>query len=103
MVSSEKSSPAGVRSGAGKRKVASIGVAVSNWVTYHGFALNVNTEMSYFHLIRPCGLDPDTMTSMEELTGKELEMGSVKREVVRSFSSVFKADLVDVAPLRSST
>jgi lipoate-protein ligase B len=88
----------------GEKKLASIGVAVTNWVTYHGFALNVNTEMSYFHLIRPCGLDPDTMTSMEELTGKELEMGSVKREVARSFSGVFGADLVEgVPPLRAST
>ena len=40
------------------RKLASIGIAVTNWVTYHGFALNVNTDLSYFHLIKPCGLDP---------------------------------------------
>jgi len=63
----------------------------------------VNTEMSYFHLIKPCGLDPDTMTSMEKLTGRKLEMGSVKREVVRSFSGVFKVDLVEgVPPLKAS-
>ena len=42
----------------GDKKVASIGVAVTSWVTYHGFALNVNTDLSYFGLIRPCGLDP---------------------------------------------
>jgi lipoate-protein ligase B len=84
----------------GEKKLASIGVAVTNWVTYHGFALNVNTDMSYFHLIKPCGLDPETMTSMEKLTGKKLEMESVKREVVRSFSRVFEVDVVEgVAPL----
>jgi len=59
---------------AGERKVASIGVAVSNWVTYHGFALNVNPDLSYFRLIRPCGLDPSVITSMIELTGRPLEV-----------------------------
>jgi lipoyl(octanoyl) transferase len=71
----------------GEKKLASIGVAVTNWVTYHGFAINVNTDMSYFQLIRPCGLDPETMTSMERLTGRKVDMESVKGEVVRSFSS----------------
>jgi lipoyl(octanoyl) transferase len=79
----------------GEKKLASIGVAVTNWVTYHGFAINVNTDMSYFQLIRPCGLDPETMTSMERLTGRKVEMESVKREVVRSFSRVFKVDLAE--------
>ncbi|MDA4134160.1 MAG: lipoyl(octanoyl) transferase LipB [Thaumarchaeota archaeon] len=79
----------------GEKKLASIGVAVTNWVTYHGFAINVNTDMSYFQLIRPCGLDPETMTSMERLTGRTVDMESVKREVVGSFSRVFKVDLVD--------
>ena len=46
------------------KKLASVGVTVTNWVTYHGFALNVNTDLSYFSLIRPCGLDPQLMTSM---------------------------------------
>ena len=68
------------------RKLASIGVAVTNWVTYHGFALNVNTELSYFQLIRPCGLDPLTMTSMERLLGRRLDFDSVKRDVVEEYS-----------------
>jgi lipoate-protein ligase B len=84
----------------GEKKLASIGVAVTNWVTYHGFALNVNTEMSYFRLIKPCGLDPETMTSMEMLTGKKQDMESVKREVVRNFSRVFEVDIVEgIVPL----
>jgi lipoate-protein ligase B len=73
----------------GGKKLASIGVAVTSWVTYHGFALNVNTDLSYFQLIRPCGLDPDTMTSMEQLTGRAQDFGAVKSEVVKRFSSVF--------------
>jgi len=77
------------------KKLASIGVAVTNWVTYHGFALNVNTDMSYFNLIRPCGLDPETMTSMQKLLHHEIEMGSVKAEVKKNFSAVFGARLTE--------
>jgi lipoate-protein ligase B len=75
----------------GKRKVASIGVAVSNWVTYHGFALNVNTDLSYFHLIKPCGLDPEKMTSMKEVTGREVPLEEVKGEVASQFLRTFGA------------
>jgi lipoate-protein ligase B len=71
------------------RKVASIGVAVTNWITYHGFALNVNTDLSYFHLIKPCGLDPEKITSMKQVLGKEVAFESVKGEVVRRFAEVF--------------
>jgi lipoate-protein ligase B len=70
------------------RKLASIGVAVTDWVTYHGFALNVNTDLTYFELIRPCGLDPSTMTSMQKLVGKALPFEEVKGRFVREYSSV---------------
>jgi len=70
------------------RKLASIGVAVTDWVTYHGFALNVNTDLSYFELIRPCGLDPSTMTSMQKILGKPLPFGEVKDAFVRKYASV---------------
>jgi lipoyl(octanoyl) transferase len=82
----------------GEKKLASIGVAVTNWVTYHGFALNVNTDLSYFGLIRPCGLDPETITSMEKLTGKKLDLGDVKRELVKNFSSVFEVQVSNNSP-----
>src|SRR5437867_12995624 len=78
---------------AGERKVASIGVAVSNWVTYHGFALNVNPDMTYFRLIRPCGLDPSVITSMIELMGRPVAMEEVKARVTREFSSVVGTEL----------
>ena len=71
----------------GGKKLASIGVAVTNWVTYHGFALNVNTDLSYFNLIRPCGLDPDTLTSMEKVTGAKLPFEDVKAYVAREYSA----------------
>ncbi len=69
------------------KKLASIGVAVTNWVAYHGFALNVNTDMSYFELIRPCGLDPGTMTSMERVLGRRVPMQDVKDAVVSEYSA----------------
>ena len=76
------------------KKLASIGVAVTNWVTYHGFALNVNNDLSYFHLIRPCGLDPETMTSMRTLLREPVPMDDVKLEVERNFAAVFQVELV---------
>ena len=71
------------------RKVASIGVAVANWTTFHGFALNVNIDLSYFYLIKPCGLDPDKITSMKQVLGKEISFEDVKSEVVARFAEVF--------------
>lgn len=70
------------------KKVASIGVAVTDWVTYHGFALNVNTDLGYFEYIRPCGLDPSTMTSMERIRGAPLPFDQVKASVAREFAAV---------------
>ena len=70
------------------RKLASIGVAVTDWVTYHGFALNVNTDLAFFDLIRPCGLDPSTMTSMQKLSGRAMPFDDVKGRVAREYSAV---------------
>jgi len=74
------------------KKLASVGVAVKDWVTYHGFALNVNTEMSYFNLIRPCGLDPSTMTSIGQVLGRSVPFGEVKESVRAEFSSTMGKD-----------
>lgn len=68
------------------RKLASIGVAVTDWVAYHGFALNVNTDMSFFELIRPCGLDPSSMTSMKTILGRPVEMGQAKAEFAKQYA-----------------
>ncbi|MCL4356237.1 MAG: lipoyl(octanoyl) transferase LipB [Nitrososphaerota archaeon] len=69
------------------KKLASIGVAVADWVSYHGFALNVNTDLSYFELIRPCGLDPSTMTSMQKMLGRRLPFEEVKARFVMEYSA----------------
>jgi lipoate-protein ligase B len=71
----------------GGRKLASIGVAVTDWVSFHGFALNVNVDLSYFELIRPCGLDPRTMTSMKSLLGHAVPMDEVKAAVAEGYSA----------------
>ena len=85
----------------GGRKLASIGVAVTNWVTYHGFAINVNTKMSYFELIRPCGLDPETMTSMRRLLGKPIDLEEVKRAVAEEYSEALGEPFLPGASIQS--
>lgn len=73
--------PAGVW--VGDRKVCSIGIAVRQWVSYHGLALNVCPNLSHFRLIRPCGLNARQITSMEELLGEPPDVNQVKRVVIR--------------------
>jgi len=68
-------------------KVAAIGVHIARWVTTHGFALNVNTNLSYFDLIIACEGEP--VTSMEELLGRETELSAVEDRIVAHFSEVF--------------
>ncbi len=77
----------------GSKKIASIGAAIRNWVSFHGFALNVNTDLSYFYKINPCGFSGSTMTSMKALLGRELKLREVKEQVRRRFEEIFHLDL----------
>lgn len=70
-------------------KVAAIGVAIRHWVTYHGFALNVNTDLSHFSLITPCGIPDRGVTSMASILGRDLDEGEVRRVLEREFRTVF--------------
>jgi lipoyl(octanoyl) transferase len=74
------------------RKIASIGVHARDWVTWHGFALNVTTDLSYFDLMVPCGIQSVTMTSISrEMTdASQLTMGQVEASVVEAFGGVFE-------------
>jgi lipoate-protein ligase B len=83
----ERNGPAGVW--VGGKKICSIGVAVRKWVTYHGFALNVNPDMSHFSLINPCGLDVSNMTNMAALLGEIPRMEDVRAACASGFSEVF--------------
>jgi lipoyl(octanoyl) transferase len=90
----------------GGRKIASIGVHARDWVTWHGFALNVTTDLSYFDMIVPCGIQDVVMTSVERelLAGSRDDRGagtkvafeSVARTVAQQFASVFNLEPVDV-------
>ena len=80
---------------AGERKIASIGVHLSRWITTHGFALNVSTDLSYFSGIIPCGLDRVEMTSIERLTGQAPALSEVASRCARCFGEVFGRELVD--------
>ena len=74
---------------AGQEKIAAQGVRISRWVTMHGFALNVNPDLSYYDGIIPCGIFDHGITSMEELLGKKQDMKEVKSVVIEKFNKLF--------------
>jgi lipoate-protein ligase B len=74
-----------------KGKVAAIGVHIARWVTTHGFALNVNTDLSYFDLIIACEGEP--VTSMQKLLGREIKMKEVEDRIIARFAEVFDLEI----------
>jgi lipoyl(octanoyl) transferase len=72
------------------RKICAIGVRISRYVSMHGYALNVNTDLNYFNYINPCGFQDKGVTSMQKELGRELDMNEVKKVFVREFEKGFK-------------
>jgi len=75
----------------GHEKIAAIGIRISRWITSHGFAFNVSTDLDYFRLIVPCGIGDRGVTSLEKLLGHHVDFAEVERRVARHFCDVFGA------------
>ena len=84
---------------ASEAKLAAIGVHISRFVTSHGFALNVNTDLSYFNLIIPCGIAAKPVTSMQQELGEPLDLNAVAKSISRNFGTVFSSQMLWVETL----
>lgn len=80
--------------GENPRKIAAMGVKCSRWVTMHGFAFNVNSDLSYFRKIVPCGIDDKEVTSMERELHKKVDMEDVKSRLTMHLANLFDADII---------
>lgn len=81
------------------RKICALGIRTSRWVSMHGFALNVNTNLGYFDKIVPCGISDKSVTSMkQELNGKEVPLSEVQKKVKKHFMEVFEVVLEENTP-----
>jgi lipoate-protein ligase B len=75
-----------------QEKIASVGVAIKRWVAFHGFSLNYETDLKYFDLINPCGLDGKKMTSMERILGRNISRDKLVDRICFHFKQTFKGD-----------
>lgn len=80
-----------------RSKIASIGVGIRKWTTYHGFALNVNNDLSFFDMIVPCGIPSVCITSLRQWLGShtDIDTNAVKKSLIRGFKEVFKIEDIE--------
>jgi lipoyl(octanoyl) transferase len=86
----------------GADKLGAIGVRISRWITSHGFAFNVMTNLDYFKLIVPCGIASGGVTSLSRLTGRPIAMAEAEASIVRHFCNVFDREMVQQAAAGSA-
>jgi lipoyl(octanoyl) transferase len=78
----------------GNEKLAAIGVRIARWITSHGFALNITTDLDHFNLIVPCGISDRGVTSLERLLGRPIGMAEVEIRVSEHFANVFNLSML---------
>ena len=81
----------------GADKIGAIGVRISRWITSHGFAFNVDTDLSRFHLIVPCGITDRGITSLARVAGRDVPLAGVEERCIHHFSAVFDRQVVSPA------
>ena len=86
----------------GAEKIGAIGVRIARWITSHGFAFNVTTDLSHFNLIVPCGLADRGVTSLERATGRRVRLEEIEDALARSFAAVFDRTVADAGDALSA-
>ena len=86
-----------------EEKLAAIGVHLSRWVTSHGFAYNVSTDLRYFDLIVPCGIAGKRATSLERALGKNVDSGELTQKLISNFGQVFELTMISISPSELET